>query len=117
MLNPFATDYVSDAIGRASNSDAGVVKAATSAIPIKASARFAGSRLVVEASAALLSANSGSLPTPNGLAELASVLSGDLNFDDIFDHGSRQNSVSLLSHNSFSSLTTRPATAVLWLSN
>lgn len=31
-----------------------------------------------------------SIPTPNGLAELASLLSGDLNFEDVFDHGSRR---------------------------
>ena len=35
-----------------------------------------------------------SIPTPNGLAELASLLSGDLNFEDVFDHGSRRASVS-----------------------
>jgi hypothetical protein len=31
--------------------------------------------------------------TPNGLAELASTMSGDLAFDALFDHGSRRPSV------------------------
>ncbi|GBF95208.1 serine threonine kinase [Raphidocelis subcapitata] len=31
--------------------------------------------------------------TPNGLAELATILSGDLSFDEMFSHGSRGNSL------------------------
>jgi hypothetical protein len=44
----------------------------------------------------LAEADSGALPTtPNGLAELASVISGDLRFEDIFNAGSRRSSVGL----------------------
>jgi hypothetical protein len=38
------------------------------------------------------------LPTPNGLAELATCLSDNLTFEDMFDHGSRRGSVSISSN-------------------
>jgi hypothetical protein len=43
----------------------------------------------------LSSVGSGCPTTPNGLAELACLLTGDLTFEDMFNHGSRRESVSL----------------------
>jgi hypothetical protein len=66
----------------------------------KCTAAAAG-KLTIQASANMHMDSDTDLATPNGLAELATVLSGaasaDMNFDDLmFDNSSRRGSVSVI---------------------
>jgi predicted anti-sigma-YlaC factor YlaD len=101
MLNPNAAEWNPTAFSTAAVMG---TKGQTSFISCAASSKStaaAAGKLTIQASANMhVDADTG-LATPNGLAELATVLSGaasaDMNFDDLmFDNSSRRGSVSLL---------------------
>lgn len=101
MLNPNATEWNPTAFGTAAvmgpKGQTSVISCAASS---KSTAAAAG-KLTIQASANMHVDSDTGLATPNGLAELATVLSGaasaDMNFDDLmFDNSSRRGSVSLL---------------------
>jgi hypothetical protein len=87
MLNPSAKEYVHGIpLG---------LKAAAKKTSAAAAVASALQGLQVRTSFSGCLDKEASIPTPNGLAELASMLSGDLAFEDVFDHGSRKTSVSI----------------------
>jgi hypothetical protein len=79
MLNPNAMEFTP-------GGPAGAVGTKPIAIALPIRVRAAGTCGYVEDN------HAGQAP-PNGLAELAHAISGDMAFEDVFGHDSRQNSV------------------------
>lgn len=98
MLNPNAAEWMPTAFSAA----AMPVSSCAAASKNSSSATVAASKLSIQASTASMQVDSDAgVTTPNGLAELASVLSGaasaDMTFEDLmFDNSSRRGSVSCL---------------------
>lgn len=93
VLNPDAQEFMPSGLNLAFAPKAGK-QANTITIPIKAEIGVPRSTIPVIAVGRPEHSSEGALPAPNGLAELATCLSDNLTFEDMFDHGSRQNSVS-----------------------
>lgn len=92
MLNPNAAVWTPTAFGTGT-------KGSTFISPAKAAAVCPASQLTIQASSSMQIDSEAGVATPNGLAELASVLSGavsaDMTFEDLmFDNSSRRGSVS-----------------------
>jgi hypothetical protein len=89
VLNPEAPAYVPGcAVAGKAGSVISDISAASAALAVKP----AIAKLVI---ATTSDAADAALSTPNGLAELATCLSDNLTFEDMFDHGSRRGSVSM----------------------
>jgi hypothetical protein len=88
LLNPEAPAYVP---GCAAAGKAGSVISDISAASAALAVKPAIAKLVIAKPTDTADA---ALSTPNGLAELATCLSDNLTFEDMFDHGSRRGSVS-----------------------
>jgi hypothetical protein len=92
VLNPEAPAYVPGcAVAGKAGSVISDISAASAALAMKP----AITKLVIVTPS---DAADAALPTPNGLAELATCLSDNLTFEDMFDHGSRRGSVSISSN-------------------
>jgi succinyl-CoA synthetase alpha subunit len=92
VLNPEAPAYVPGcAVAGKAGSVISDISAASAALAMKP----AVTKLIIVTPS---DAADAALPTPNGLAELATCLSDNLTFEDMFDHGSRRGSVSISSN-------------------
>jgi hypothetical protein len=94
MLNPNAAEWTPTAFGTGT-------KGSTFISSAKSAAACPASQLTIQASSSMQIDSEAGVATPNGLAELASVLSGavsaDMTFEDLmFDNSSRRGSVSSL---------------------
>lgn len=92
VLNPEAPAYVP---GCAAAGKAGSVISDISAASAALAVKPAIAKLLIATTSD--GAVDAALSTPNGLAELATCLSDNLTFEDMFDHGSRRGSVSMAS--------------------
>lgn len=93
VLNPDAQEFVPNPPSSAFAPKAGK-QAAALTIPIRASIGAPKTNIPVISIVLPTGQCKDSQPTPNGVAELATCLSDNLTFEELFDSGSRQNSVS-----------------------
>eukprot|EP00879_Flechtneria_rotunda_P007007 GHRR01007356.1.p1 GENE.GHRR01007356.1~~GHRR01007356.1.p1 ORF type:complete len:309 (+),score=95.71 GHRR01007356.1:311-1237(+) len=91
MLNPEADPFVPVGLKDAFHAKAG--RAAVITVQAGRPSAPVSSLLVIKTLTEPVLASGASLPSPNGLAELAHTLSDNLAFEDMFDIGSRRNSL------------------------